>query len=416
MMMKKWILAILVVIAICCTACGGNTPTNGADTPGGTTTPTGTVGNALDLWAGVAGDSQQFPVELWEDEMTLTIYRDGTMKIDNRQSEYMTAESLGYTGLEAEMAGFLTYYGSYRVEKDQILLSCDAQDYRRLDVRGKDAEALKKAYSESNLGSGYEGIFDKGVVAHTVHGTMQIVISFQGDALLMGKLSQFDEAGKLQTLLEVHADGSSVETSYYETGAVEQVREYAPDGTTVKRTVYLEDGTLSYTETLTHEDIWTVTTRMDGNGNVIRQQKFAREKLDGFERTTEIVTEQGVETYVSIFERHDNGRENSYYKTVKGNELIVNIAMNRDGSYNTLYSLYHRTVDGVTVEYSCFREFFDIQPGDLRVERVELIADMDCYRVSCEYYDPVNGRWEEYEVAASAFEHFDWETPVWPEG
>ena len=414
--MKKWIFVMLLVIAICCAACGENASTNGAGTTGGAGAPTGTVGSTLDLWAGVAGDSQQFPVELWEREMTLTIYRDGTMKIDSRQSEYMTAESLGYAGLEAEMAGFLTYYGSYRAEKDQLLLSCEAQDYRRLDVRGKDAEALKKAYSESNLGAGYEDIFDKGVVANTVPGTMQIVVSFRDDALMMAKLSQFDEAGNLQTLLEVRADGATVETSYYENGAVELIWECAPDGTTVKRTAYLQDGTLSYVEEITNEDGWSVTTRTDGSGNVIRQEKYCREEQEGFERTTNIVVEQGVETYVSIIESHDDGIENSYYKTVNGNEVVLNISISRDGGYNPLYSYYHRTVDGQTVEYSCFRQFYDIEPGDLRVERVELIADMDCYRITREYYDPINGRWEEYEVAASAFEHFDWETPVWPEG
>lgn len=162
--MKKTFLIFLLIFLFCFSAC-----VDGAQNPADTDANSGTAdSNAdggkekeFDLWAGVEGDVRELSIELNGSSMTAVLNKDETGRLDVLSSEgYTSVSADGYSDFDAEIATFSTIYGSYVVEENQIVVTCDAHVSYRIDVRGKDAEAFKSAYIE-DMGEEYQDLLIK---------------------------------------------------------------------------------------------------------------------------------------------------------------------------------------------------------------------------------------------------------------
>lgn len=424
--MKKTFLIFLLIFLFCFSAC-----VDGAQNPADTDANSGTAdSNAdggkekeFDLWAGVEGDVRELSIELNGSSMTAVLNKDETGRLDVLSSEgYTSVSADGYSDFDAEIATFSTIYGSYVVEENQIVVTCDAHVSYRIDVRGKDAEAFKSAYIE-DMGEEYQDLFDKGMVMEEATGTYAVVLFVDGDACRIHTFTKYREDGNREEEMIVAEDGSWTETNYYENGVVSVVSEYSSEGDSVKRTSYNDDGSINFVSAYEYSEEGYVKTTTDANGSIISVFEKKDETLeDNYYLRTEKTTEQGVMTMLEIYEWYENEQggmviPNRYRETVTGNEKHIFIEMGRGDDWNYTYILEKAYVDDVITEYIC-RKFFEVKEvGDLYEMRVEYMSEMDSYSVMEYYYDGggYNPKDNGENIPASEYVHADWETPTWPE-
>lgn len=407
------LLAFCLIATLCLSACGDG---SGADT----STDPGTSGTETieDIWDGVEGDELEFSLTVAGSTLNVVLNRDGNCYTYVDSGKTIDGEDINRPELEGTLSAYHTNYGSYEMKDGIITATLDAQGYYRFVASGKDGNALKDAYFETNLSEEYrEGYYsDKGVVLLENKGTVVLVCKSEGDSYTTVSVTNYNENNVKLSEAVVNAGGSYQTTTYNANGAMTDIRDYDKDGSLVKSTVYGETGAIAYIETLVHEDGKSVTTRTDADGNVIRTEERKNKKYENGYYTENTIIENGVTIYHNVIEERvgEDGVAISSYnllESIEGNKKLrsINYTDCKDATNN--YTLSEEYVDDVLTYYFCAIEKVTVIEGVDGRQNVTYSADSGIYQLNIEYVDETGALASRgFDYSVDEYVHGDWET------
>ncbi len=430
--MKKILLILFLIAALCFTSCGGDDSTDTSDSGTGTGAETGsdTVGgdeggeeDTLDIWKGVEGDTIEFSVTLAGSTSYVELNRDGSCRTYNTFGTF-TGEDYGHPEYDAELTVQASLYGSFEVKSGEVTATMDAQVYYYFAASGKDGDALKDICFESNFSEEHrEGYYGKGVVMNESDGTQIVVVNYDGTSYVLAGVTLYDSDGAKVSHTVPNADGSYQSTAYYPNGNTAEIRSYDAEDNLTKLEIYSEEGTFEYAEVVTREEGRYTVTRTDADGNVIHTKETLtnnkKYENGGYRNeTTEI--ENGVTVSHSIFEEiyGADGMHISSYSFYEGVEDGKDIYRESYEDHRDPTNYYHcskTTVDGVLTEYYCgIERVTEMEGYEKGRQYVTYNPDQDIFSLTIEYvdeFDFLNGIGFDYP--ADEYVHGEWETFVY---
>ncbi|MBE6948047.1 MAG: hypothetical protein E7454_07365 [Ruminococcaceae bacterium] len=365
--------------------------------------------NSLDIWQGVTGDTLELKVS--GQDMVATLHKDGSVVLAGalEEDDYREAADFNerYQEYEAQLAYTNCYYGTYKAENGQIVLSCGAATFRRIIVKGKDAEAFKEAFiadkkaEDPSMDGKVDEVFDKGIVVSSDEGTQTIKGTLAGKELKLQSVQVHTKDGKLQSESVMRDDGSYTNTLYTDDG--KEIREYNADNVCVQKTLYGSDDAIIYVEkTVSDEEGNSTTTRTDASGNVTYKQERLTEEYDGGKRVIQRRTENGVVTWSDIVDAEDDGLSIWTYYELSG-ETEINSVSVTGGVNDNEFSSHKVTNNGVLTEYQCHRYYAE---GDVYYRQVTYVSDADVFAIRTQFRD---GGENDAEIPAADYIHGEWE-------
>lgn len=430
--MRKTILVLLLIMALCFTACTAGDPTTGAKPSNGgsdpatvpgtgtTTVPTTDPGPAkFDLWAGVEGDTREFALEISGTSVIFTVNRDGSARFDQVYYEYTHlswASDEELKKLDAELGAFLTFYGTYEIQDNIVTIHVDLQSHMRYSLRGADAEAAKNYMLQSGAAEYKDpAVFDKGIVlGEAGEGTQEYVLAFaEGTHTLISATTITQES---TTEIRFAEDGTYV-ANVYAAGVLVQVDEYSAEGELLKSTCYDEAGNFLYVEESHWDEQKHITTRTDEAGNVIYMEEYLSEEKDGMQINIYRVTENGVVTMLQHSEYGENITREYYMELHEDGTKYTTIQImdhrQSEGRHIAEYFYMETSLNGQRDGYNCSVRYSGVKIGELISVNVFYLPEMGVYEVYEEYYQ---GDQIRTEIAIEDYVPADWEIPTWNPG
>lgn len=395
--MKKSLLSLILILALFITGCAA---------------PQGSGNGSNNIWTGVSGDTVEVTVDAFK--MIIILNKDGSCSLSSIASNYMPATDYGddFREFYAEMAGLLRFYGTYKAESGQIVMTLDNLEHYCLAVRGQDADAFKEAYlnyCETETPATYEYVkaaFEKGYTRSESEGTQTVTCKYESNVLTLLKIQNHDTAGVLVEESVINEDNSYVTTEYYADGTVNEVREYDTNNDLIMQTVYNSDGSLAYTEETTRSTNLKTTVRKDADGNVLMLHEHNTEFYDSGKRTTQRQTENGVVVFNQILDERNNGMTVLINETVEGDVVSYSIDVT-GGIGDSEFYLYRQTEAGKLTVYQCSRYFPETE--DIRYRSLRYNAETEIYELHTRSADG-GENWT--EIPASEYVPSDWEDPT----
>ena len=372
---------------------------------------------AADIWEGVEGDELEFALTVAGKTLNVVLNRDGSCYAytDYGEGNTINGENVNRPELEGALSVHSTNYGTFEVKDNEITATLDAQTYYRFVASGKDGDALKDAYFETNMSEEYrEGYYGKGVIMYENKGSNVLVCRPEGDSYVTVSVTTYDENNVKTAVSVVNADGSYTATSFYPDGTVCDISDYDTEDRLVKREQYSESGALEYVENVVREGDVSVMTRTDADGKVLRTEERKHKKYEnGGYYAEEKIVENGVMITHSITDerRNENGNVISNYsmlEAIEGNRLIHNVNYTEFQNPKNNYVYSKETVDGVMTYYRCAIEKVTVMEG---VEGRQSVTFNDGkYWLSVEYVDATGSLVTKgYDFPANEYVHGDWE-------
>ncbi len=409
--MKKFLLILLTLSLLCLTACGeANTEaasSNTASTDTSTDTSKAESVPTLDIWEGVKGDSIEKPVDT-DDETSIKLFKNNECELNF--SEGWEPATVNGTEYDCEWRIVTRAYGTYTISGDKINATAKTQQYLAIEVRGNDAEKWKTDFLESVKDSAEYESYKLAIESVCEFpskdgGSMKLTFTNTKVAFKIAEISRFDENGKIESLIKRNEDGSGTTTEYDENEEIEYVQEFDANNETVKSTKY-EDGKVIYSENVESTKDRKVTTRVDGDGNVIRTEEESYIYFDVNKKiASRKLTENGIVTLDYTVEYHDGGvMALEIEKTISdGIERILTTAY--DSSGNSYYDKIVSTEKGELIEYRYWHDFGDTDGSIL----ITYIPGLDVYCIWEEFYDDHGYGTRENEIPATEYDPAEWE-------
>ena len=400
-MKKTILLSLLLIIIICFAGCN--------KAPEGTTDGTTTEAQIKDIWAGVEGDTVELKANYEGAEISVVLNSDGTACYYSLAQAYTTAADMGFEQYDAEIAIHCYWYGTYKQEGNIITVTANLTQYLRATLRGKDAEAFKKAYSDYLKADGQsqelvDSIFTEGAPRSKTEDVGELVCAYNGESLDLQAIKTYKNGKYLESVIECVNGLSAKSIVYFENGKIYQEEIYSSDGRTEKRTYYNEDGTLDsvYTNVIDANGRQTQLV-VDAEGKEISKVESWTENYSGGVKRHTKMTKNGEVEYQIEDEREDGIRvtinETTYYDGNKDYSMTV-----VDENFDQIYSLYEHYIGEKLDVYSCRRNYKD---ADIIEMEVLYTSDSGDYRYRTVMKD---NSVKEEKVSASQYVKQDWET------
>ncbi len=405
--MKKLLIIFLAITLLCLTACGESNTESTSDSTESTDTSKAESVPTLDIWEGVEDDFIEKPVDI-ENETSIKLFKNNECELNF--SEGWGPATINGTEYDCEWRIVTRAYGTYTVSGDKINATAKTQQYLAIEVRGNDAEKWKTDFLESVKDSAEYESYKLAIESVCEFpskdgGSMKLTFTDTEDAFKITEISRFDENGKIESLIKRNEDGSGTTTEYDENEEIKYVQEFDANNETVKSTKY-EDGKIVYSENVESTKDHKVTTRVDGDGNVIRTEEESYIYFDVNKKiASRKLTENGIVTLDYTVEYHEDGvKAAEIEKTINdGIERISTTAY--DASENSYYDKKVSTENSNIIEYYYWHYFSDTGS----TIHISYISDLDVYSIREEAYDEHGHGMRDYEIPAAEYDPAEWE-------
>lgn len=430
--MKKTILSLILIALICLAGCGQAQTDNsdespapaGSDTTAGgvtdETTGEDTTSELDAFWADKSTEEVVYTVQFPQALQNVILYKNGECVIyGDSEFEPLTTwnwERVGLTEGECEQKNIEKLLGTYDIKDGKFIITASTDIYLSIELRGKDAEAYKKALleylkDEPKLYETTKQALETHTLYKDIEGYNIYHCTLEGEKLSLIYNEMYYDNGNIYASITLVNDYPTKVIVYDENGKYARVEEEDKESSTTKLTQY-ENGEIIYIETCkteyyddtksnykkttirydaSNKVLYTVTKEMndkgskevttDGNGNITESSEFftvtkpiAMNITKTYKTEGNIVTETetGVHDTITVYEKSvvtDNGvvKEYSYRfsERTNTNSTISDTKISFDADTRTYtVNMTYETSEGETKKEQHTIPEKDFKPSD----------------------------------------------------